>query len=248
MAKILVFQHVAAEPLGTLDPMIRDRGHRIRYVNFHREPDARPDVSRYQALIVLGGPQMPDEGERYPHLLTEMRCIEDALKRGIPVLGICLGAQLLAYTLGSGVRALESWELGWYHLEPTRVAAADPLFCALVEPQPVFQWHGYTFDLPDGAVHLARSANCEHQAFRYGQNAYGLQCHLELDERLINRWLTYPEYRQELERRGGGLDPATLREQTHALIGPSVSLSYEIFGQFLQPLGEPRLRHVLPSR
>ncbi|MEJ8568935.1 type 1 glutamine amidotransferase [Elongatibacter sediminis] len=248
MAKVLVFQHVAAEPLGTLDPMIRDRGHRIRYVNFHREPDARPDVTRYQALIILGGPQMPDQEDRYPHLRVEMQCIEEALKRDIPVLGICLGAQLIAYTLGGGVRALDGWELGWFHLEPTSQAAADPMFCALVEPHPVFQWHGYTFDLPAEAVHLARSAACENQAFRYGQNAYGLQCHLELDERLINRWLTHPDYRRELEIRGGGQDPASLREQTHALIGQSVELSYQVFGQFLRALGEPRARHVLPSR
>lgn len=248
MAKVLVFQHVAAEPLGTLDPMLRDRGHRIRYINFHREPEARPDIGRYQALIVLGGPQMPDEGARYPHLRVEMRCIEEALKRGIPVLGICLGAQLLAYTLGGGVRALEEWEIGWYHLEPTRLAAADPLFCALVEPHPVFQWHGYTFDLPDGALHLARSKFCENQAFRYGHHAYGLQCHLELDERLINRWLNYPEYLADLQRRGRGQDAETIREQTHALIHQSVTLSYEIFGQFLQSLGEPNARHVLPSR
>ncbi|MGD8680565.1 MAG: gamma-glutamyl-gamma-aminobutyrate hydrolase family protein, partial [Lysobacterales bacterium] len=102
MARILVFQHVAAEPLGTLDPMLRDRGHRVRYVNFHREPDALPDVGRYQGLIVLGGPQMPDEGPKYPHLDVEMRCIEQALAQDIPVLGICLGAQLLAYALGGG--------------------------------------------------------------------------------------------------------------------------------------------------
>ena len=171
MARVLVFQHVPAEPLGTLDPMLRNRGHRIRYVNFHRDPGARPDISRYNALIVLGGPQMPDQGERYPHLNVEMRCIEEALKQDMPVLGICLGAQLLAYTLGGGVRAMDKWEIGWYDLKPTHQAAADPLFCALVESQPVFQWHGYTFDLPGGAVHLARSESCENQAFRYGHHA-----------------------------------------------------------------------------
>jgi len=248
MAKVLVFQHVAAEPLGTLDPMLRDRGHRIRYVNFHREPDARPDVSRYNALIVLGGPQMPDQGDLYPHLNVEMRCIEQALKQDIPVLGICLGAQLLAYTLGGGVRPLPAWEIGWYDLKPTAQSAADPLFCRLVQPQAVFQWHGYTFDMPDGAVHLARSQACENQAFRYGTSAYGLQFHLELDERLINRWLSYPEYQKDLNTQGRGQDVAAIREKTHELIGASVALSYEMFGQFLKPLGLPAARHVLPSR
>ena len=248
MAKVLVFQHVPAEPLGTLDPMLRNRGHRIRYINFHREPDSKPDISRYDALIVLGGPQMPDQGDVHPHLNVEMRCIEEALKRDIPVLGICLGAQLLAYTLGGGVRAMDEWEIGWYDLEPTHQAAADPLFCALVEPHPVFQWHGYTFDLPDGAIHLARSASCENQAFRYGNHAYGLQCHLELGERLINRWLSLPEYVKDLEKNGRRGDAATIREQTHELIGQSAALSFEIFSQFLNPLGERASRHVLPSR
>jgi len=248
MAKVMVFQHVPAEPLGTLDPMLRNRGHRIRYVNFHRDPGAQPDISRYDALIVLGGPQMPDQGKDFPHLNVEMRCIEEALKREIPVLGICLGAQLLAYTLGGNPRAMKEWEIGWYDLEPTPLSPADPVFCALFQPHPVFQWHGYTFDLPEGAVHLARSASCENQAFRYGDNAYGLQCHLELDERLISRWLALPEYLSELEANCRQGDAAGIRRQTHELIGQSTRLSFEMFSQFLRPLGERQRRHVLPSR
>jgi len=248
MAKVLVFQHVPAEPLGTLDPMLRNRGHRIRYINFHRHPDAEPDVSRYDALIVLGGPQMPDEGDRYPHLRVEMRCIEQALARGMPLLGICLGAQLLAYTLGGGVRALDRGEIGWYELRPTKQAPADPLFCALTEPHPAFQWHGYTFDLPAGAVHLARTESCENQAFRYGLNAYAMQFHLELDERLINRWLNHPDYQRDLQRQGRDDDVESIREQTHRLIPQSISLSEEVFGRFLAHLGDARSRHVLPSR
>jgi len=248
MAKVAVFQHVPAEPLGILDPMLRNRGHRIRYVNFHHDPGARPDIGRYGALIVLGGPQMPDEGDKYPHLKEEMRCIEDALKQEIPVLGICLGAQLLAYTLGGGVRKLDEGEIGWYELKPTAQSAADPLFCALGEPHPIFQWHGYTFELPEGAVHLARSDSCENQAFRYGHNAYGLQGHLELDERLINRWLSRPEYTADLEANSRPEDVATIRKQTHELIGRSSELGFEIFVKFLRPLGERRSRHVLPSR
>jgi GMP synthase (glutamine-hydrolysing) len=241
-----VFQHVAAEPLGTLDPMLRNRGHRVRYVNFHRDPDAVPDIARYDALIVLGGPQMPDQGDRHPHLGVEMKCLEEALKRDIPVLGICLGAQLLAYALGGGVKPMKRWEMGWFDLEPTHYSAADPLFCALVEPNPAFHWHGYTFDLPEGAVHLARTESCENQAFRYG-SAYGLQCHLELDERLINRWLSLPEYTDDLETHGQK-SAEELREATHRLIGQSATLGRAIFGQFLRPLGVRKSRHVLPSR
>jgi len=246
MAKVLVFQHVAAEPLGTLDPMLRNRGHRIRYVNFHRDPDANPDIERYDALVVLGGPQMPDQVERYPHLKVEMQCIEAALKREIPLLGICLGAQLLAHTLGAGVRPMQEWEMGWHDIEPTHFSAADPLFCALVEPVPAFHWHGYTFDLPQKSVPLASSLRCENQAFRYA-SAYGLQCHLELDERLINRWLSLGEYTDDLEAYGN-VSPEQVRRETHQLIGQSATLGRAIFGQFLRPLGTRNSRQVLPSR
>ena len=244
--KILVFQHVPYEPLGTLDPLLKESGFRIRYVNFGRDPGARPSLEKYAALIVLGGPQMPDEGDKHPHLNVEMRCIEEALNREIPVLGICLGAQLLAYTLGAPVRPMPRWEMGWHDLEPTHMSAADPLFCAMVEPVPAFHWHGYTFDLPENSVHLASSELCENQAFRFG-SAYGLQCHLELDERLINRWLSLPEYTDDLVEHGQ-TDPETVRRETHQLIGQSATLGRALFGQFLRPLGVRRSRHVLPSR
>ena len=248
MARVLVFQHVAAEPLGTLDPMLRARGHRIRYVNFNRDPDARPDISKYSGLIVLGGPMMPDRSDLYPHLAVEMRCIEQALHLGIPVLGICLGAQLLAHTLGAAVHPGEEWEIGWYDLHPVGAAGQDALFQHLDAPQPVFQWHGYTFDLPAGAIRMASSEAVSNQAFRYNDNAYGFQFHLELDQRLIDRWLGLPEYRAELVASGIGTTPAEIHEQTSRLIHASALLSDKVFGAFLDHLGEASSREILPSR
>ena len=248
MARVLVFQHVAAEPLGTLDPMLRARGHRIRYINFSRDPDARPDISKYHALIVLGGPMMPDRSDLHPHLAVEMRCIEQALQLGIPVLGICLGAQLLAHTLGANVRPGDEWEIGWYDLHPASAAVADALFQHLDAPQPVFQWHGYTFDLPSGAVRLASSDAVENQAFRYNHNAYGFQFHLELDQRLIDRWLGLPEYVAELLASGVASSAAEIHEQTSRLIHDSALLSDKVFSAFLNHLGDGAVREVLPSR
>ena len=182
MRKLLVFQHSAREPLGVFDPMLRRAGFRIRYINFSRQPDQRPDVSRYNGLIVLGGPMNVDQADRFPHLTTEIAAIQEALARGIPILGICLGAQLLAAALGASVRPNNVREIGWYRLHPTAAAGGDPLCRHLDGNQHVFQWHAYTFDLPPGAVHLASTPTCPNQAFRFGDRAYGLQFHLEADE------------------------------------------------------------------
>src|SRR6188474_1541022 len=96
MRKLLVFQHSAREPLGVLDPMLRKAGFRVRYLNFSRDPGVQPEVSRYNGLIVLGGPMNVDQADQYPHLTTEIAAIKEALRLDIPILGNCLGAQLLA--------------------------------------------------------------------------------------------------------------------------------------------------------
>jgi GMP synthase (glutamine-hydrolysing) len=230
MRKLLVFQHAATEPLGVLDPMLRRWGFRIRYVNFAREPDVQLDLARYNGLVVLGGPMNVDQAAAYPHLLTEIAAIRAALKLEVPVLGICLGAQLLAAALGATVRPNKVREIGWYRLQPAGEAEADRLFRHFDGSQHVFQWHAYTFDLPPGAVHLASTESCEHQAFRYGNRAYGLQFHLEADEALIRRWLNVPGYRAEVGNEGAEQILCTTPEK----ISPALRLSERVFHEFLE--------------
>src|SRR3954462_10682838 len=110
----------------------------------------------------------------YPHLDTEMRLIEQALGKDLPVLGICLGAQLIAKTLGAAVFENKEKEIGWDDVSPTANATRDPLLTHVKTTEKIFQWHGDTFDLPTGALHLASSSRCEQQAFRYGENVYAL--------------------------------------------------------------------------
>jgi GMP synthase (glutamine-hydrolysing) len=248
MARILVFQHVAAEPLGTLDPLIRRRGHRIRFVNFEREPEAKPAIDRYRGLVVLGGPMNVEDQHQRPHLLTELRAIEAALKQDKPVLGICLGAQLLAHVLGAPVRRHRQPEIGWYRLHTTDAARQDPVLSPLTPHCPIFQWHSRSFELPADAVHLARTETCDNQAFRWGRAAYGFQFHLEMDRPLIERWLGNPGYRAELAGSGLGHDEQQIRTSTAANIEAMQALADPVFNAFLDLIGRPDRRIVLPSR
>jgi GMP synthase (glutamine-hydrolysing) len=241
----MVFQHVAAEPLGTLDARIRARGHRIRFHNFQRDPDAQPNIDRYRGLIVLGGPMNVEDQHRYPHLKTELKAIETALKQGKPVLGICLGAQLLAHVLGAPVNRHEQREIGWYDLHTTEAGRGDPVLGVMGERASVFQWHGCTYELPSGAVHLARTDSCEQQAFRFGPSAYGFQFHLEADAAMIERWLGLPEYREELAAAGIGRDEHSIRAATAAHIAQMQPLAESVFNGFLDLVGRPNRRQAL---
>lgn len=248
MPRILVFQHVAAEPLGTLDPLIRRRGHRVRFVNFERHPDTQPKIDRYRGLVVLGGPMNVEDQEQRPHLRTELRVIEQALDQGKPVLGICLGAQLLAHVLGAPVRKHDHTEIGWYQLELTEAGLADKVMMPLGATTPVFQWHARSYALPDGAIQLARTSTCEQQAFRYGDMAYGVQFHPEVNQPLIERWLGNPDYADELAASGLAQDDAGIRAQSASLALPMQRQAESMFENFLDLIGRPRRRFTLPSR
>jgi GMP synthase (glutamine-hydrolysing) len=235
MRKVLVLQHVAYEPLGTLDPLLRARRVRIRYVNFSRQPDARPQLRDYDAVVVLGGPMNVGEVERHPHLRTELDLLADATARDMPVLGICLGAQLLAHALGAEVKRNPVKELGWHDVALTAEGAVDPVLSALAPTERIFQWHGDTFGLPPGATLLASSPTCEHQAFRWGKHAYGLQFHLEVDAPLVERWLRV--HRSELLQTRGVAAEDAIRRETELRIARSMALSTSLFGRLLEVFG-----------
>jgi GMP synthase (glutamine-hydrolysing) len=237
MRKLLVFQHVAHEILGTLNPLLKRAGFRIRYVNFGRHPEAQPSLDGYHGLVVLGGPMSVYEDHRFPHLITEMKLIEYAMQRNIPVLGICLGAQLIAKTLGADVYANKQKEIGWYDLHTAPEAAQGSILNLLGQTEKVFQWHGDTFDIPAGAVHLAESTLCVNQAFRYDKTIYGLQFHLEVDAAMIQRWLKVPENRQEIAKLHSGIDPDHIHAETPQYIGRLHELSEQTFSQFIDLFG-----------
>ena len=247
MRRLLVFQHVPYEILGTLNDQLKARGFRIRYINFGRHPDARPDISRYNGLVVLGGPMSVNDVEQYPHLATEVELIQQALASGIPILGICLGAQLIAKALGATIRPNEIKEIGWHDVSPTPAARDDPLFRDFAQSEKIFHWHGDTFMLPQGAVHLASSPLCPHQAFRYQSNVYGFQFHLEVDRSMIERWLAIPMFHEEVAETYGHLAPEAIRSATTLHLDRSKSLSERIFGRFIDLFQLPPKREMLGS-
>lgn len=248
MPRLLVFQHVPHEILGTLNPLLKRAGFRIRYVNFGRHPDAEPSLDSYHGLVVLGGPMSVNDTADYPHLATEMRLIEEALRRDMPVLGICLGAQLIAKTLGSSVYKSREKEIGWYDVATTPKGSSDPLLTHFEPQEKIFQWHGDTFELPRGALHLASSSLCEQQAFRYGEKVYALQFHLEVDQPMIERWLNVPSNSEEIEQLGGKIDAETIRRETPDYIQRLKTLSDRTFGGFIKLFGFEKTRRGLMSR
>lgn len=248
MRKLLVFQHVASEPLGHLDPLLRDSGFRIRYVNFGRDPHAEADIRRYDGLVVLGGPMNVDQVARHAHLATEMRIIREAVASERPVLGICLGAQLLAAAMGGEVRPNPVPEIGWYRLHTRPEARGDRLFRHFEHgSQYIFQWHAYTFAPPPGAAPLAWTRSCRNQAYRLGEHAWGLQFHLEADAALISRWLEQPAGRSEIERHWDARRIARIQAATRRHLPQARPLSDRVFGEFIRVFSQRRYA-MLPSR
>ncbi len=248
MKKLLVLQHVAHELLGTLNPLLRGAGFRLRYVNFARHPEAQPSLDGYHGLVVLGGPMSVNDTDRLPHLTTEMKLIEAAMRRNLPVLGICLGAQLIAKTLGAAVYPGKEKEIGWYDVSPTDEAESDPLLAEFQRTEKIFQWHGDTFDIPKSTIHLAFSSLCANQAFRYGVNVYGLQFHLEVDAPMIHRWLRVAENKKEITALGGKIDPERIHLETPDHMRRLQRLSERVFGEFIRLFDIQKKIIRLPSR
>ena len=248
MKKLLVFQHVAHELLGTLNPLLKRAGFGIRYVNFARNRDAQPSLDGYDGLIVLGGPMSVNDSHRLLHLATELKLIEDAMRREVPVLGICLGAQLIAKTLGAAVYRNPEKEIGWYDVSPTDDASSDPLLMELQKTEKIFQWHGETFDIPQTTRHLAFSSLCANQAFRYGANVYGFQFHMEVDEPMIQRWLRVPENQREIATLRGDRHIEQIYSETARHMARLGEISERVFRAFINLFGIEKKFLRLPSR
>ena len=184
--RLVVIQHLAAEGPGLIATVARNHGFALDIRRMDRG-DAVP-AHAPDGLVVLGGTMGAYEAAAYPHLAAEQRLLAEACARDVPVLGVCLGAQLLAAALGARVFRGPAPEIGFGVVTLTPEGARDPILGPSGPAFSAFHWHGDTFDLPPGATHLAASPVYRQQAFRVGRRAYGLQFHLELDRALARDW------------------------------------------------------------
>ena len=183
----LVLRHAQAEGIGLLGNALRDRGIHHRALDIARGEPVPKDLKGVGGLIILGGPMGAYEQEKYPFLAAESALLEKAIAAGRPVLGICLGAQLIAQVLGARVYKGERAEIGWAPITLTDHGKDDPLFAGGDEELTVFHLHGDTYELPADAANLATSKVYEQQAFRWGDLVYGFQFHLEFTDSIIAR-------------------------------------------------------------
>ncbi len=221
--KVLALTHGPSVGVGVFGDAVRDGGHELVEWCVPLGGDV-PDGA--DAVLVFGGAMHADQEERHPWLRREVRFLEDALERETPLLGVCLGAQLLAKAAGGLVHRAEESEVGWYEVELTPAAGDDPVFGALPPRFDAFQWHHYTYGLPAEAVELARSAVCT-QAFRLGR-AYGIQFHAEVTGAQVEQWFG--------EDPGDVADPEALRQETAARIAGWNELGRGLCGAFLASL------------
>lgn len=186
---ILIIKHISIEGPGTIADFFNNSSWETKTIELGNGDRLPENLSKIEAVIALGGPMNVYEEDRFPFLKEEDTFIKKVLEEGTPFLGICLGAQLLAKACGAKVDKAAEEELGWYKVRLTREGLKDPLFLGVDSEIDVFQWHGDTFEIPDGGTLLATSHVCNNQAFRFGKSAYGLQFHIEVTNNMIKDWI-----------------------------------------------------------
>ena len=213
--KTLVLQHIACEPPGVFEDVLRERGAELHRVELD-EGDPLPDWREFDAVVAMGGPMSATDDETLPWLAAEKQLIAEAVRADRPFWGVCLGVQLLASSLGARVYPGPAPEVGIMPVSLTLDGLTDPVFAGLPRELLTLQWHGDTFDMPHDAVRLAGSPAYPNQAFRV-RRAYGVQFHLEVSGEMAREWAEVPEYVSSLERtlgpEGGSAFLAAIEER-----------------------------------
>jgi GMP synthase-like glutamine amidotransferase len=181
---IVINLHVSYGTAGIIARSLKCQGHTVKAVHLYRGEDL-PEIKDCQGVISLGGPMSANDSHIYDWLRLEKRFLAQAIEKNIPVVGICLGAQILASVLGAKIQAAPQPEVGWFPVSLNNDGKADPILSSAGVSPTVYHWHLENFSLPSKAIGLASSQYCEHQAFRLGENIYGFQFHPEIDHHLV---------------------------------------------------------------
>jgi GMP synthase (glutamine-hydrolysing) len=185
--KVIVLMHIASEGPGTIGTFLEARGAEIEFARLYDGYRLPEDPAAFDAVVSMGGPMNVYEEEEFPFLREETQFLRRAIDRGLPVLGVCLGAQMIAKASGAVVGKSPKGEIGWSQVTLTQEGKTDPAFAGLSETFEVLQWHNDMFHIPERGSLLASSADCPHQALRY-RNAIGLQFHVEVTPEILRDW------------------------------------------------------------
>lgn len=222
MKTALVLQHLEFENAGLIGNVLGKRGYELKKLDATCDDISAFPVNKADIVIILGGPIGVYDGERYPFINQELKLIEKSLKSEKPVVGVCLGAQLIASVLGAKVQPMGKKEIGFSSLQLTDEGQKSPL--ALIGTTPVLHWHGDEFEIPEGAKRLAETGICPNQAFSY-ENILALQFHLEADLDYFEHWLV--GHAAELSQ--AGIDPVNLRNEAKKYQGGLRTKAEKIF-------------------
>jgi GMP synthase (glutamine-hydrolysing) len=228
MSSVLVLQHEAMEPLGTLGEALQTVGVRAQHIRVYDGEPVPESLGGAQGLVVMGGPMGVYEQDKHPYLTEELRLIRHVWEEGIPILGVCLGSQLLASALGASVEVSPHPEIGWHPIIMSEAATDDPLWTGLPPAWTGLHWHGDIHGLPAGAVRLAHSQWTPTQAFRDGPHAYGFQFHLEVTAEIIGDWLGS----LTAEPGDGVQSRAEILDGMQAYLGEMQTLAATVFGRW----------------
>jgi GMP synthase (glutamine-hydrolysing) len=223
--RVLSVIHQADAASGVFADAVGERGHEL--VEWNVAEERRLPTDAFGAVLVFGGAMHVDQQHEHGWLNDEEVFLRRVAADGVPLMGVCLGGQLLAKALGAPVRRMPSPEVGWFPLDLTADAAGDPVFGGLPERFDSFQWHVYAFELPPGAVLLARSERC-YQAYRAGEAAWGLQFHAEVTREALEGWIEGSKPEED-----GAIDLDRLRAESDERIGRWNELGREICARFL---------------
>ena len=233
MPTVCVIQHIEVETPGLIAKALTAAGCQIKTILSHTGQPVPKNMTGLDGLVVMGGPPSVYEQDKFPYLRDELRLIESALAANKPILGVCLGSQLLAAALGARVYPGRQKEIGWYPVTLTDDARQDVLLGELPDQFTPLHWHGDIFDLPKDAVALASSALTPLQAYRYGANAYGFLCHLEVTDRHVADWVTL--FADEMHR--AGTDARAILAGAKKHLPPLQKLGAAVFARWAGTLG-----------